>query len=202
MGSAEEKESLGIEHKEEEKEEDPEDNKMEEDTNTNTDGNTNSNSVPDVGNVGDEAKEKTTKPTSDEKSEEAYVPPPADPSSNTTTAPTVSKPIEQWQIEILREAAVETICKMVNLMRPDVKKEKLGKDLSKLITMCYDKEFRNDVIQTLSRQIYQFNIDRLEKEGWKELVSKAIKQRDLKNRFVDTLQLQRRPGLCRISGRP
>jgi len=87
---------------------------------------------------------------------------------------------------------------MVNLMRPDVKKEKLGKDLSRLVTMLHDKEFRRDAISTLSRQIYHLNIDRLQPEGWKALVSTAIQQRDLKNRFVDTLQLQRRPGLCRM----
>merc|ERR1712129_77251 len=36
---------------------------------------------------------------------------------------------QQWQIDILRQAVVESICKMTQLMRPNLRNEKLGIDL-------------------------------------------------------------------------
>eukprot|EP01083_Nonionella_stella_P188063 692437_1 len=37
------------------------------------------------------------------------------------------KKLSVEQIEILKQASIETICKMANLMRPDVRNQKLGR---------------------------------------------------------------------------
>jgi len=132
---------------------------------------------------------------SDEKSEENYVPPPPDPAAAASSA---FRPIEEWQTERLRKAAVETICRMLNLMRPEVKLQKLGKNFVKIQSLMHDEDFRRDAIHTLALQIWKQDIVDSKSEGWKDMVVEQWKARDLKNRFVDKLQLKRRPNLCQM----
>jgi len=208
--TAEEKTTLGIEHKEDDT---ATSSKMEEDDNSNSNTNTNANSNESNTNnsnddksenldtiLHDGAKEKgSTKMKADEKSEEDYVPPPtAERSEGGASQESTHRAIEQWQIDILRQAAVETICRMINLLKPEMREQKLGKDLKKMESVMHNREFRRDCIYTIARQIYRTEIDAHGDAGWKQVVSRMWQERDLKNRFVDTKQLKGLPNRCKM----
>ena len=110
--------------------------------------------------------------------------------------PEEKKPLSAEQIQKLKEATVETICKMANLMRPQVRNQKLGVDLKRMENMMHAASFRADCIETLALQM--FDLEVVAGEAWKTVLSTAWKERELKNRFVDTAQLTTRPNLCRI----
>ena len=76
--------------------------------------------------------------------------------------------LQQWQIDILKQASVEIICKMINLMRPNMRNQKLGVDLKKLEHMLYEKDFRNDCLDTLAEQIYLD--DMVKNDEWKRVI--------------------------------
>eukprot|EP01083_Nonionella_stella_P263228 894403_1 len=151
----------------------------------------------------------------DEKTEEDYVPNGATNATTTTkteegeTSTTKKedeatktpkkeeeKKLSVEQIEILKQASIETICKMANLMRPDVRNQKLGVKFSRLQSMFYDKQFRTHCIETLADQIYEQNT--IAGDAWKEAVQQVWNQKDKKNRFVDKKQLANRPHLCKM----
>ena len=104
--------------------------------------------------------------------------------------------LKKSQLDTLKAASVETICKLLNLMKPEVRNAKLGVEFKKLETMLHDKEFRLDCIDTLAKQIYDQNLSR--ESQWKDAVRITWQKRKEKNRFVDKIQLERRDNLCRI----
>jgi len=111
----------------------------------------------------------------------------------------VDAPLSAEQLRALRQASVETICKMANLMKPNIRNAKLGgADLKRLETMLNDKEFRNDCIECLSQQIYEQDLMALPGAQWKQEMASVWPKRSEKNRFVDVSQLNQRDNLCKM----
>jgi len=134
----------------------------------------------------DEEAEATTTSTSSNilelKTEEEYLPDGVT-KSTAVAQPTETKPLTAEQTQRLKEAAVETICKMANLMRPAIRNQKLGENFKRMENMMHDKSFRGDCIETLALQM--FDQDTIAGDAWKSVLSTAWKEREVKNRFLD-----------------
>eukprot|EP01083_Nonionella_stella_P020885 57940_1 len=85
---------------------------------------------------------------------------------------------------------------MANLMKPEIRNQKLGVNFSKLQTVFYDKEFRNNAIRTLAEQIYEHDV--MKGEQWKNVIGDVWKNRKDKNRFIDKNYFSNRKYLCKM----